>query len=112
MKSSVNILEEFKNFLIAEGDELNTINSYIYDLKQLETYLRSRQKDFFSIETEEVLYDLIRKEDYTRSMKANRRRDKRSVSMSFSYSFGKMEQKRRFKGDREGFDGGGMDMSY
>jgi hypothetical protein len=45
-------------------------------------------------------------------MEANRRRDKRSVSLSFSYSFGKMEQKRRFKGDREGFDGGGMDMSY
>jgi hypothetical protein len=45
-------------------------------------------------------------------MEANRRRDKRSVSVSFSYSFGKMEQKRRFKGDREGFDGGGMDMSY
>jgi alpha-N-acetylglucosamine transferase len=66
----------------------------------------------FGIKTEEVLYDLIREEDYTRSMEANRRRDKRSVSVSFSYSFGKMEQKRRFKGDREGFDGGGMDMSY
>ena len=66
----------------------------------------------FSIETEEVLYDLIREEDYTRSMEANRRRDKRSVSLSFSYSFGKMEQKRRFNRDREGYDGGGMDMSY
>ena len=66
----------------------------------------------FGIETEEVIYDQIREEYYTRSMEANRRRDKRSVSVSFSYSFGKMEQKRRFKGDREGFDGGGMDMSY
>jgi len=54
VKSSADILEEFKNFLIAEGDELNTINSYIYDLKQLDTYLRSRQKDFFSIQTEDL----------------------------------------------------------
>ena len=66
----------------------------------------------FGIETSEVLEDLISGEEYIRSMEANRRRDKRSVSLSFSYSFGKMEQKRRFKGDREGFDGGGMDMSY
>ena len=66
----------------------------------------------FGIETSELLEDLISGEEYIRSMEANRRRDKRSVSLSFSYSFGKMEQKRRFKGDREGFDGGGMDMSY
>ncbi len=66
----------------------------------------------FGIETSEVLEDLISGEEYIRSMEANRRRDRRSVSLSFSYSFGKMEQKRRFKGDREGFDGGGMDMSY
>ena len=45
-------------------------------------------------------------------MEADRRRDRRSVSLSLSYSFGKMEQKRRFNRDREGFDGGGMDMSY
>ena len=44
-------------------------------------------------------------------MDADRRRDKRSVSLSLSYSFGKMQQKRRSTGDREGF-GGGMDMSY
>ena len=42
----------------------------------------------FAIETKEVLYDVIREEDYTRIMEANRRRDKRSVSISFSYSFG------------------------
>ena len=66
----------------------------------------------FGIETSEVLEDLISGEEYIRSMEANRRRDRRSVSLSFSYSFGKMEQKRRSKGDREGFDGGGMDMSY
>ena len=66
----------------------------------------------FSIETEEQLYDLVSLESYTRIMDADRRRDKRSVSLSLSYSFGKMEQKRRFNRDREGFGGGGMDMSY
>ena len=66
----------------------------------------------FSIATEEELIDQISLESYTRIMDADRRRDKRSVSLSLSYSFGKMQQKRRFKGDREGFGGGGMDMSY
>ena len=66
----------------------------------------------FGIETSEVLEDLVSGEAYTRSMEADRRRDRRSVSLSLSYSFGKMEQKRRFSRDREGFDGGGMDMSY
>ena len=66
----------------------------------------------FSIETEEQLIDLISLETYTRIMDADRRRDKRSISLSLSYSFGKMQQKRRFKSDREGFGGGGMDMSY
>ena len=66
----------------------------------------------FAIETREVLEDLVSGEEYIRSMEADRRRDRRSVSLSLSYSFGKMEQKRRFNRDREGFDGGGMDMSY
>jgi hypothetical protein len=66
----------------------------------------------FSIETEEQLIDQISLESYTRIMDADRRRDKRSVSLSLSYSFGKMQQKRRSTGDREGFGGGGMDMSY
>jgi outer membrane receptor protein involved in Fe transport len=66
----------------------------------------------FGIETSEVLEDLVSGEAYIRSMEADRRRDTRSVSLSFSYSFGKMEQKRRFNRDREGFEGGGMDMSY
>jgi outer membrane receptor protein involved in Fe transport len=66
----------------------------------------------FSIETEEQLIDQISLESYTRIMEADRRRDKRSVSLSLSYSFGKMQQKRRSTGDREGFGGGGMDMSY
>ena len=66
----------------------------------------------FSIATEEELIDQISLESYTRIMDADRRRDKRSISLSLSYSFGKMQQKRRMSGDREGFGGGGMDMSY
>ena len=66
----------------------------------------------FSIETEEELYDLVSLETYTRIMDADRRRDKRSISLSLSYSFGKMQQTRRGNRDREGFGGGGMDMSY
>ena len=66
----------------------------------------------FSIETEEQIIDQISLESYTRIMDADRRRDKRSISLSLSYSFGKMQQKRRSTGDREGFGGGGMDMSY
>ena len=48
----------------------------------------------FSIETEEQLIDLISLETYTRIMDADRRRDKRSISLSLSYSFGKMQQKK------------------
>ena len=66
----------------------------------------------FSIATEEELIDQISLESYTRIMDADRRRDKRSISLSLSYSFGKMQQKRRMSGDREGYGGGGMDMSY
>ena len=49
---------------------------------------------------------------YTQIMEAERRHSPRTMYLTLSYNFGKMEQKRRFKGDREGFDGGGMDMSY
>jgi integrase/recombinase XerD len=35
------LFTDFERFLIAEGDELSTIKSYMYDLKQLETYLKT-----------------------------------------------------------------------
>ncbi len=54
MKSCADILEEFKNFLIAEGDELNTINSYIYDLRQVDKFLQSKDKDFFTAQTDDL----------------------------------------------------------
>jgi hypothetical protein len=49
---------------------------------------------------------------YTQIMEAERRHSPRTMYLTLSYNFGKMEQKRRFNRDREGFDGGGMDMSY
>ncbi len=44
MKQVSGIIRDFENFLISEGDELNTIRSYTYDLLQLENFLIVRKK--------------------------------------------------------------------
>ena len=44
MKETSDIIKDFENFLISEGDELNTIRSYTYDLLQLENFLIARKK--------------------------------------------------------------------
>lgn len=44
MKEIGRLIKEFENFLISQGDELNTIRSYIYDLTQLENFLISYHK--------------------------------------------------------------------
>ncbi len=44
MKQVSGIIRDFENFLISEGDELNTIRSYTYDLLQLENFLIARKK--------------------------------------------------------------------
>ncbi|MCK4756089.1 site-specific tyrosine recombinase XerD [candidate division WOR-3 bacterium] len=44
MKEASDIIKDFENFLISEGDELNTIRSYTYDLLQLENFLSIRKK--------------------------------------------------------------------
>lgn len=44
MKQASDIIKDFENFLISEGDELNTIRSYTYDLLQLENFLIARKK--------------------------------------------------------------------
>ncbi len=44
MKQASDIIRDFENFLISEGDELNTIRSYTYDLLQLENFLIARKK--------------------------------------------------------------------
>lgn len=48
MKKVSNIIKGFENFLISEGDELNTIRSYIYDLQQLERFLDCQKKTFIT----------------------------------------------------------------
>lgn len=40
------IIKDFENYLISQGDELNTIRSYIYDLRQLEQFFGYQKKDF------------------------------------------------------------------
>jgi len=52
---------------------------------------------------------------YTQIMEAERRRSPRTMYLTLSYNFGKMEQKKRWgrDGEREhGGGGGGMDMDY
>lgn len=44
MKQASDIIRDFENFLISEGDELNTIRSYTYDLLQLENFLIAQKK--------------------------------------------------------------------
>jgi len=44
VKQVSGIIRDFENFLISEGDELNTIRSYTYDLLQLENFLIARKK--------------------------------------------------------------------
>ena len=48
------LITGFENFLIAEGDELNTIRSYRYDLQQLEEFLTTRKKSLDSANTEDL----------------------------------------------------------
>ncbi|GAG54783.1 unnamed protein product, partial [marine sediment metagenome] len=48
MKSTSDIIIGFENFLIAEGDELNTIRSYLYDVQQLEKFFIVQKKSLIS----------------------------------------------------------------
>jgi len=68
----------------------------------------------FSIEMEEELVNLVTNETYIQYLTADRRRDRRTVSLVLTYNFGKMEQMRRWRrGDRERDGGGGMmDMDF
>jgi len=42
VKRTGRLVKGFENFLISQGDELNTIRSYIYDITQLDNFLISR----------------------------------------------------------------------
>ena len=43
-----NILDNFQNHLVAEGNEMATIRAYDYDLKQLHEYLKQNGRDLLS----------------------------------------------------------------
>ena len=51
---------------------------------------------------------------YTQIMEAERRRSPRTMYLTLSYNFGKMEEKKRWGRGREGDHGGGgmMEMDY
>lgn len=44
MKNTNDFIKDFENFLISEGDELNTIRSYTYDIQQLANFLGVSKK--------------------------------------------------------------------
>lgn len=54
MNKTGRIIREFENFLISQGDELNTIRSYVYDITQLEKFLISRHKILNSADTRDM----------------------------------------------------------
>ncbi len=58
MKEISEIIKGFENFLISEGDELNTIRSYLYDVQQLENFLLTHNNTLSSI-TADDLRDFI-----------------------------------------------------
>jgi site-specific recombinase XerD len=61
---AADLLDNFQNNLIAEGNELATLRAYTYDLKQLDTHLKQRNIQLRSAKTEDLrryvrsLYDL------------------------------------------------------
>lgn len=45
MKQTSRIIKDFENFLIAEGDQLSTIQTYVCDVTQLATFLTMQHKE-------------------------------------------------------------------
>ena len=54
MKAVSGIIKDFENFLISEGDELSTIQAYIYDVTQLETFLTTENKELSRATTKDL----------------------------------------------------------
>lgn len=48
------LLSRFENFLIGQGHEINTINSYLYDLRQLEQFAHNQHKNLITLSTEDL----------------------------------------------------------
>ncbi len=51
MSRNQDVIAGFENFLIAEGNEISTIHSYGYDLRQFEKHIYVQKKSFDSIQT-------------------------------------------------------------
>ncbi len=54
MKEISDVIKGFENFLISEGDELNTIRSYIYDIQQLENFVVTKKKALVNTTTTDL----------------------------------------------------------
>ena len=54
MKEVSGIIKEFENFLISEGDELNTVQAYIYDINQLEAFITTASKKLIELTTSDL----------------------------------------------------------
>lgn len=54
MNDITNTIDNFRNFLIAQGIELNTIQAYFYDLKQVQKFLIRRNKEFSSVNVDDL----------------------------------------------------------
>lgn len=54
MKETDPLIFGFEHFLISEGDELNTVRSYIYDITQISQFLRSQNKKFIALSTHDL----------------------------------------------------------
>jgi len=54
LKEVSGIIKEFENFLISEGDELNTVQAYIYDINQLEAFITTASKKLIELTTSDL----------------------------------------------------------
>ncbi len=54
MKKTHPLITGFEHFLISEGDELNTIRSYLYDIEQIERYLEAHNRTFTKLGTDDL----------------------------------------------------------
>jgi integrase/recombinase XerD len=54
VKETDPLISGFEHFLISEGDELNTVRSYVYDIAQLGRYLQSQSTLFTTLSTQDL----------------------------------------------------------
>ena len=54
MKKTHPLITGFEHFLISEGDELNTIRSYLYDIEHVAQYFEAHNKTFTKLGTDDL----------------------------------------------------------